>query len=304
MKNLTPDYKGDESEPMSGPILSELYSRELARWLIILILVATSGSLFLSAIFSNPTLRKQPYRWLQSLAAAASVAYAVGLFTVDIPKSLNFTTVCVVIILLPFLLFWIVHFATLAVSVDRVVSLINGSPHTGFSTKQAAIAIIAAVGIPLILLLVFITVFEAPGVINHNCFISGSFYVATKFVVICIAALLGISTLILAMAISKIRCCDKDHFPLGKILPIIIGNIVVAMGLLFTVYSESLGLSNMNIDTLVLSAMLLLWILGDGDVREAVFSMFCLCCPSNENEDKTVLMDPVNLEQSVTIWLT
>ena len=297
------DYNWGDDEPMIEPVGREPLIQQLVQWLVVLTFLTTAASCLLVAILGDSTLRQQPYRLLQSLVALAAVAETVLSIVMYTPEFvhrkglLSIPVICSVSTPLLYSFYWMVPFSILLASVDRMHSLVKGEVNVGFSKKCGMVAIILV--IVFAFTLSFGTIFGIGGPNVHHlphgisyCTMNMIFYHVINFTNGIFVLLVVIAALILVVILCKVRCHDKNDFPLDNVLPVIIGNIIWAAGLVMASLSGRFFLANLYLDSILLTVMMLVWLFGDGAVRAAFVGKCCPCCPAGADEESAMLLDP------------
>ena len=272
----------------------------LVLWFGEVIVVCTVSVFLLSAVLGSATLRSQPFRWLQALTAVAAIAEFLLLCVLFTPYYFNddgllsVPAVCYIGIPLVPGLYWVLIFATLATSADRLCSLTKRDVNDGFTQTQAIVIAVGSILVPLILSvslmygLDLIYWFEPPTG-GHVCAFHYATYSPVTIVKLCLAALLILSAVHLGTLLYK--AAREFSYPVGNVLPVIIGNILLAIGLLLYVHGRYLDIHAIYLDGLCLSLMFLVWLLGDRSVRSSLVNVCCPCCPLDTDEEKDSLLN-------------
>ena len=261
----------------------------LTMWLLAASLVIAVAVLLLFTLWSSATLRNQPFRWLQSLAASAAIPEFLlqlslytpylffendGLFTVPV--------VCYVGLPLVPALYWLLILAVIMTSAERQCSLVKRNVLSGFTKTQAFIAIFGSI---LVSLISSFSITYGLGLIswrhtgdgNYVCY---DMYSAIPIITICLAVVLMIQAILLSAFLIKTRAGAEATHPLDNVLPIIFGDILLAASLLLDAHCWSLGLHGVYLDTLLLPFTMVVWLLGDGAVRRSFLQICCSLCRS------------------------
>ena len=284
--------------PSEMPLSSVL---PLTIWLLAAALVIVVAVLLICALRGTPTLRTQPFRWLQCLAASVAIPEFLLLLILYTPAFLNkdgllaVPAVCYVGLPLVPALFWLLILAVIMTSADRLCSLIKRNVASGFTETQAIVAMLGSILVSLILS--FSITFGLGLILWHHasgdtnvCSLSSDTYSAIPILTICLAVVLVIQTILLSAFLIKVRAGEDATYPLDNMIPIIFGNLLLVTSLLVDAHSSYFGIHAVYLDALLLSSMMVVWLLADEEARKSFVQICCPCCRSSVYNEKTLLL--------------
>ena len=179
-------------------------------------------------------------------------------------------------------------------SLERLVTLWKEET-TGSAFSKRATAILLAVTVAVVLELSYGIVHGLGHVtmriyrgVNYSTFVPRA-----EPVFIIIDEIEGFIILVLTVfligRLCKTRCCGEGKYPMDKVIPVIVGNV-------FYIFAAGMKASMNDIVPWLYLAIviiiLLVWLLGESDLRQPLQETCCPCCSSREDEEnETILLE-------------
>ena len=297
----------DEAYDYSYEPVTEQPSSEVPANMGVLIMVSVSTIVIVALSLAHivicvgvPKVRADPSKWLQLLVVTnillsvlINLAHGYGQHT-GLHVIWTVPGVCKVVAPLIMALGPLLSTGLILVSLERLVTLWKEET-TGSAFSQRATAILLAVTIGVALVLGYGIIYGVGDV--HTITYHGANYCTIGpgglpffMVVVQIEGLiLLILTAFLISRLCKTRCCDGGNYPLDKVVPVIVGNVLY-------VISDGLKIAIGDIRIvpwiymMMVIILLLAWLLGEGDLRRALMKTCFPCCLSGEDEEKKPIL--------------
>ena len=244
---------------------------------------------FILTCLTTPKIRRDTSKWLQILVALSVLIYGIAdnfyrsAHETGANRLWELKGFCGFFLPLRRSFSLLTSLAMVAVSLERLVSLWKAKKQGSSFTKKATL-VVSAVLVVVCLVLSYI-IHNVVGEVEVTT-TDGvtSCEVSTK-----IARILGkivpvapivnfLLTVIMICKLIKVRHCDGEAYPLDRILPFILGNCVMVV---HVILSMVIAMNHLAAYLVVL----LIWLLGQSDTRNAIRTACCPCLPEKKDGD-------------------
>ena len=283
------DSSGGDDKPGEWPyIVAEIAST------VITIAVCIT---FILICLTTPKVRKDTSKWLQLLVATSVLSFKMTDIFIALAgdtgahRLWKLRGLCDFLLPLHKGLKLLIPCGVGVVSIERLVTLWKGMRTASSFTKKTA-AVVSGVLVVAILVFCYTIhiVYGGSGTVKidgvYICAVADEVVAVYKAINPVAPVILLLLTIIMVGRLIKARHCDGDEYPRDRILPFILGNVLMIMGAFLAMGVANVkGGARLSAFNPVPIIVLLIWLLGQSDTRTVVRTNCCPCLPDKNNGD-------------------